>query len=68
MTTQCKLLSEYGKGSTALYMDGYGEFQASLYQGEEKKGRHPPAFLRHMGSGLHTETGCRKVYDGEIFE
>jgi len=49
-------------------MDGYGEFQASLYQGEEKKGRHPPAFLRHMGSGLHTETGCRKVYDGEIFE
>jgi len=20
-----------------------------LYQGEEKKGRHPPAFLRYMG-------------------
>jgi len=32
-----------------------------LYQGEGEKGRHPPAFLRNMGSGLHAETGCRKV-------
>jgi len=36
-----------------------------LYQGEETKGRHPPAFLRYMGSRLHAEIGCRKVYAGE---
>jgi len=36
--------------------------------GEGKKGRHPPAFLRHMGSRLHAETGCRKVYAWEVFE
>ena len=37
---------------------------------EEKKsaGIHQPAFTRHMGSGLHAETGCRKVYAGEVFE
>jgi len=39
-----------------------------VYQEEEKKGRHPPAFLRDMGSRLHAETGCRKVYAGEVFE
>jgi len=39
-----------------------------LYQGEEKKRRHPPAFLRYMGSRLHAETGCRKVYAGEVSE
>jgi len=33
-----------------------------------KKGRYPPAFLRCMGSGLHIETGCRKVYAGEVFK
>jgi len=37
-----------------------------LYQGEEKKGRHPPAFLLYMGSRLHAETGCRKVYAEEV--
>jgi len=26
-----------------------------------------PSILRHMVSGLHAETGCRKVYAGEIF-
>jgi len=31
-------------------------------------GMHPPASLRYMGSGLHAETGCRKVYDGEVFK
>jgi len=39
-----------------------------LYQREEKKGRHPPAFLRYMGSRLHAETGCRKVHAEEVFE
>ena len=40
----------------------------NLYQGEEKKGRHPPAFLQYMDSRLHAETGCRKVYAGEVSE
>ena len=43
-------------------------FQTDLYQGEEKMGRHPPAFLRYMGSRLHAETGCRKVYAVEVSE
>ena len=30
------------------YMDGCGEFQKGLYQGEGKRGRHPPSFLRHI--------------------
>jgi len=49
------------------WMDEEG-FQKDLYQGEEKKGRHPPASLRYMGSRLHAETGCRKVYVGEVSE
>jgi len=49
-------------------MDGRGGFEKDWYQGEWKKGRHPPASLRNMGSGLHAETGCRKVYVGEVFE
>ena len=32
-----------------------------MYQGEGEKGRHPPAFLLHMGKGLHAETECRKM-------
>jgi len=39
-----------------------------LYQGEGKKGRRLPASLRYMGSGLHAETGCRKVCAREVFE
>jgi len=35
---------------------------------EKEKGRRPRASLRYMGSGLHAETGCRKVYVGEVFE
>ena len=27
-----------------------------------EKAKHPPAFLWHIGSGLHVSTGCRKVY------
>jgi len=39
----------------------------------EKKKRgdiHQPfyGFLRYMGSRLHAETGCRKVYAGEVSE
>ena len=41
---------------------------SNLYQGEGKRGKHSPAFLRHMGSGLHAETRCRKVYAGQVFE
>jgi len=33
-----------------------------------KKGMHPAAFLRYMGSRLDGETGCRKVYAGEVSE
>ena len=39
-----------------------------MHQGEGKRGRYPPAILRHMGSRLHAETGCKKVYAGEVFE
>jgi len=33
-----------------------------------QKGGYPPASLLYMGSGLHAETGCRKVYAGEVSE
>jgi len=39
-----------------------------LVSRRRKKGRHPPAFLRYMGSRLHAETGCRKVYAGIVSE
>jgi len=39
-----------------------------MCQGEGKKGRHLPAFLQYVGSGLHAEIGCRKVVAGEVFE
>ena len=68
MTSRCKLWSEYGNSSTAWYLDGLEGFQKDLYQGEEKKGRHPPAFLWHMGNRLHSETECRKVHAGEVSE
>jgi len=44
------------------------KFSKDLYQGEGKKERHPPASVRYMGSRLHAETGCRKVYAREVFE
>jgi len=37
-----------------------------FHQGEEKKGRHPTAFLQYIGCRLHAETGCRKFYAGEV--
>ena len=55
-------------GSTACYMDGRGGLQKDLFQGEEKQGRHPPSSLRYMGRRLHAETGCRKIYAGEVSE
>jgi len=39
-----------------------------LVSGRRKKGRHPPASPRYMGSGLLAETGCRKVYAWEVSE
>jgi len=39
-------------------------FKKDLYQGETKRGKHSPAFLRHMDA----ETRCRKVYAGQVFE
>jgi len=60
-------MNRVGNGSMAWYMDGCGEFQKDLYQGEGKRGRYPPAFLRHMGSGFHAKTGCRKIYTEEVF-
>jgi len=35
--------------------------------GEGDKRKHPSTSLRHMGTGLHTEIGCRKVHSGKIF-
>jgi len=32
------------------------------------KRKHAPAFLRYMGSGLHAEIACRKVYAVKTFE
>ena len=51
-----------------MVQDGWGGFQKDLYEGEDQEGRLPSASLRYMGSGLHAETGCRKVYAGEVFE
>jgi len=45
-----------------------GEIQKELYQEEGKRRRHLAALLRHMGSGLYAETGCRKVHAGKVFE
>jgi len=39
----------------------------NFYQGGKKE-RDSPASLLYMGSGLHAETGCRKVYAEEVFE
>jgi hypothetical protein len=49
-------------------MDACTEIQKHLYKEEEEKGRHPPAFLQHMGSGLHVEKGCRKLHAVKVFE
>ena len=43
-------------------------FKKTCIREKKKKGRHPPAFLRNMGSRLHAETGCRKAYAGEVSE
>jgi len=48
-------------------MDGRKEIQTCIKE-KEKGGKHSPAFLRHMGSGLYAETRCRKVYAGQVFE
>jgi len=53
---------------TALRHDTWMQIQKDSYKGEGKQGRHPPAFLRHMGSWLHAETGCRKVCAWKVFE
>jgi len=49
------------------WMDEEGFKKTCIREGK-KKGRHPPASLRYMGSGLHAETGYRKVYAGEVSE
>jgi len=49
------------------WMDEEG-FKKTFIKEKKKRGRHPPAFLRYMGSRLHAETGCRKVYAGEVSE
>ena len=43
-------------------------FKRLVSRREQKKGRHPPASLRYMISGLHAETGRRKFYAGKVFE
>ena len=49
------------------WMDEEG-FKKTCIREKKKRGRHPPAFLRYMGSRLHAETGCRKVHAGEVSE
>ena len=49
------------------WMDEEG-FKKTCIREKEKKRRHPPAFVRYMGSRLHAETACRQVYTGEVSE
>ena len=52
-------------------MDGRGGFQKDVYQGEGKKGGiQQPLYGTWVAdfSRLHAETGCRKVYAGEVSE
>jgi len=39
-----------------------------LVSRRRKKGEAPTSLLRHIGSGLHAEAGCRKVYALKVFE
>jgi len=50
------------------YMDWWREIQNDLYQEIGRKLKHWTAFLRHIGSGLHAETGHRKVYAWKVCE
>jgi len=45
-----------------------GSKRLRLVSWRREKGEDSPASLRYMGSGLHAETGCRKVYVREVFE
>jgi len=35
---------------------------------KRKKGEAPTSLLRHIGSRLHAEAGCKKVYAWKVFE
>jgi len=48
-------------------MDEEG-FQKTCIKEKGNRGRHPQASLQYMGSRLHAETGCRKVYAGQVSE
>jgi len=41
---------------------------AILAAWKDRLTKHPPAFLRYMGTGLHAETRYRKVFAGEVSE
>jgi len=41
------------------------KIQKDSYQG--KRGEKE-AFIRRMGSGFHAETGCKKVYAGNVLK
>jgi len=43
-------------------------FKKTCIKENKNKGGHPPASLQYMGSRLYAETGCRKVYAGEVSE
>ena len=49
------------------WMDEEG-FKKTCIREKRKGGDIPSAFLRYMGSRIHAETGCRKVYAGEVSE
>ena len=46
------------------WMDEEG-FKKTCIKQKEKKGKHPPAFLRYMDNRIHAETGYRKVFLGK---
>jgi len=39
-----------------------------LVSRRRQKGEASTSLSTYMGSGLHAETGCRKVYAGNVFE
>ena len=50
------------------WMDEKGFKKTCIREKEKRGGTHQPLRLRYMGNGLHAETGCRKVYAGEVSE
>jgi len=50
------------------WMDEESFKKTFIKENEKRGGPQQPLRLRYKGSGLHAETGCRKVYAGEASE